>query len=404
MTLQPSQSVVESPILCIVCGSLGGVDFILNVVLFVPIGMTLRWTMGRWWDVVIIGFITTVVIETLQWRVIPGRDAALGDVIANTLGTLIGGWLAVAVFDWVRAGSLEARMYARMSGMAAALVVIASALLLQPLVPRYPLWVQWEPVRMLTDPFQGKLINVEVKGHRIRGAESYRADKVFDPSARSVHVRAELETPGPAPSRRTAIIVRTANPLEEGFFLAQRGDAATFRSHIVAERLKLRPVLVGLPGAFAGTAREKASKSFVVEGESNPRSITVRRLADENLMVSMPRTVGLAWTLLLSKDIAVEPRWLLANAVWLAALIFPASFFVIRAARASRGPAQWFAWSPMALVLAVLIATPLAGLSSLGIVEWGGIVAGIAAAWLLERWSRRLAPQGTPQHIVSSDH
>ena len=48
MTLQPSQETVITPTFCVFCGPLGGVDFILNVILFVPLGISLRWTTGRW--------------------------------------------------------------------------------------------------------------------------------------------------------------------------------------------------------------------------------------------------------------------------------------------------------------------------------------------------------------------
>lgn len=402
MTLRPSPSVVESPVICIFCGSLGGVDFILNVVLFVPIGMTLRWTMGRWSSVVITGIVTTLVIETLQWRIIAGRDAALGDIVANTIGTLIGSWLAVAIFSWAKAGVPAARTYARVSGLAASLVLIASVILLQPLVPRYPLWVQWMPLRTMTDPFEGHLVGVEVKGRNVHGAESFRSREAFDTIARHIDVRAHFETPAPAPTRRPAIIVRTANPLEEGFFLAQNGDAATFRSHMVAERFRLRPLLVGLDGAFSAVKLAEGSKSFVIEGESDPRSIRIRRRAAVDLDVTVRRTVGLAWAMLLPWDVALSPRWSFANAAWLAVLVFPTSFFVARVAKTSDQSGRWVAWWPLALVLAVLIAAPLTGLSALGTAEWFGTLAGIAGGWLLEQWCARLAGRGAQPQIVAA--
>src|SRR5688572_6319026 len=93
-TLMPAETDVTLPASCVFCGQFGGVDFVLNIVLFVPLGVGLRWLLGSWLASGLVGAATTLVIETLQWRLIPGRDASLGDLLANTLGALLGAWLA----------------------------------------------------------------------------------------------------------------------------------------------------------------------------------------------------------------------------------------------------------------------------------------------------------------------
>ena len=75
------------------CGDYGGVDFMLNVALFLPLGVGLalqRLQATRAWLMILAA---TVVIESLQFAIIPGRDASLGDVIANATGGAIGLWL-----------------------------------------------------------------------------------------------------------------------------------------------------------------------------------------------------------------------------------------------------------------------------------------------------------------------
>ena len=47
-TLWPAETTVTLPASCIFCGQFGGVDFALNVVLFVPLGVALRWLLGSW--------------------------------------------------------------------------------------------------------------------------------------------------------------------------------------------------------------------------------------------------------------------------------------------------------------------------------------------------------------------
>jgi glycopeptide antibiotics resistance protein len=398
MTLRPTRAIVATPTFCVFCGSLGGVDFILNVILFVPLGVTLQWATGRFRTTALLGVATTLVIETLQARLITGRDASLGDLIANTLGTLLGAWLGVAVFRWLNASAPAARRHAARFGVVVSLVVVVSAFLLQPLVPRYPQWVQWTPLRPNTDPFEGHLIAVHVKGRTIYGVESFEAREAFDPVARSLSMRAQIG-PGPArPSQRQAIIARITNGKEEGFYLAQWGNAAAFRTHMAAALIRLRPLLVGLKGAFSDSSSRNEVGELVIEGHSDPRGITVRRHSDEVAAVSVRRTVGLAWAMISPRDIALNERWWLANAAWLAVLIFPVSFFAVRGQRPADTSRAKSAWWPVALVLATLIAVPATGLSPLAIGEWTGILVGISAGWVLERWSA--PPRDANVHLV----
>ncbi|KAA1380466.1 VanZ family protein [Aeromicrobium fastidiosum] len=68
-----------------------------NVVLFVPLGvLVLLWFRHwSWLAAVGVAFATTVTIELLQQALRPERFASLNDVMANTLGGLIGGLLVV---------------------------------------------------------------------------------------------------------------------------------------------------------------------------------------------------------------------------------------------------------------------------------------------------------------------
>jgi len=70
-------------------------EFLANVALFVPIGLLLpfAWSRLRLWHVVVIGALLSGLIETVQ-GFMPSRFPTISDVIANTLGALIGGILA----------------------------------------------------------------------------------------------------------------------------------------------------------------------------------------------------------------------------------------------------------------------------------------------------------------------
>lgn len=75
------------------------VEFGLNVVLMVPVfGLaSLMWPRWTWRDWTTLGFIVSGIVELLQGFVLPERAAAFSDVVANTLGALIGAFLARGV-------------------------------------------------------------------------------------------------------------------------------------------------------------------------------------------------------------------------------------------------------------------------------------------------------------------
>ncbi len=63
---------------------------LLNVVLFVPLGVLLPLATGRaWWWVVLVALAASSAVELVQWRWLE-REGSWGDVAANTLGALVG--------------------------------------------------------------------------------------------------------------------------------------------------------------------------------------------------------------------------------------------------------------------------------------------------------------------------
>ncbi|MFJ2502887.1 VanZ family protein [Microbacterium sp. NPDC087592] len=71
-------------------------EFLANVALFVPVGFLLpfAWSRLRLWQVVLIGALMSGLIESVQ-GLMPSRYPTISDVIANSLGTLAGGVIAV---------------------------------------------------------------------------------------------------------------------------------------------------------------------------------------------------------------------------------------------------------------------------------------------------------------------
>lgn len=74
------------------------VEFAANVFMFIPIGMFLLLLFGRrlWFVAVLSGVALTVAIETVQ-RFLPDRVSDVSDIIANSIGALIGVLFALVV-------------------------------------------------------------------------------------------------------------------------------------------------------------------------------------------------------------------------------------------------------------------------------------------------------------------
>jgi hypothetical protein len=104
------------------------------------------------------------------------------------------------------------------------------------------------------------------------------------------------------------------------------------------------------------------------------------------------RSVGLGWTLILPWDVAVTPRWLFANTVWLGAFVLPVAFFTFRARRHQAAPGA-LSWWPLVLAVATIAALPPSfGMSGLSAAEWLGVAVGTALGSGLEK----LVPTATP--------
>lgn len=395
MTLRPAPPVPRLPPLCIICGQLGAVDFILNTILFVPLGISLSLVVARPRYVMLIGVATTLVIELLQVRVIPGRDASLGDLIANTAGTALGVWAATAGVARLSATGAEARRLAAGLGLLVSAILVGAGWALKPAVPRYPLWVLWTPSRRNLDNFAGRLLEF-----RFNGAPRSSTDVLPpDPATHSTSLEVSVAVSAPAtPSRsgRQAIIVQLTNGIEEGLSLGQWRNAAIFRSYTNGARLRLRPLLVKLNGAFAGDSASGTDVVTRLGVRSDARSVVLtRERGGAWLEGTVPRTIGLAWTLILYRDVAIDTSWLIANALFLGGLIAPVAFFAARvtAPGAPDKSDAWMTWGPVALVLATMAAEPLLiGLSPMTAGEWAGVAVGGAAGVMTARLTSGTRP------------
>lgn len=67
-------------------------EFLANIALFVPFGILVSLLRPRWpaWTVVALGLATSCAIELAQLLFLPHRVSDVRDLVANTLGTVVG--------------------------------------------------------------------------------------------------------------------------------------------------------------------------------------------------------------------------------------------------------------------------------------------------------------------------
>jgi VanZ family protein len=87
------------------------VESMLNVAAFVPLSLlgSLLWPRPSWRDWTAVGFVVSFLVEVVQAVVLDARSATHADVVANTLGTLIGALLGHLVLRVLRSRSSEGR-------------------------------------------------------------------------------------------------------------------------------------------------------------------------------------------------------------------------------------------------------------------------------------------------------
>jgi hypothetical protein len=91
--------VASTPLTCVVCGREGALDFTLNLIFFAPLGAGLYLAGLRPLAVIMLGAALSLTVETIQFLLLVGRDASLGDLLSNSLGTALGAAVARRAFS-----------------------------------------------------------------------------------------------------------------------------------------------------------------------------------------------------------------------------------------------------------------------------------------------------------------
>jgi hypothetical protein len=355
---------------------LGVLDIILNVLLFVPLGLGLR-LLRNTWVAIGIGLLISVAIEFTQLFLIVGRDPSLRDVVTNTVGCALG---AALVQLWRLVILPRAETAARLAigaGVAWLVVLSATGLAYQSGLPRSTWFGQWAPALGQFDTFPGTVKDVHLDdiflpGTRLAASAAIRARMLTN----RYSLRVSLVS-GPPTDDEAPIFSIFDDEQREILVLAQTGERVHFRTRILAGSLELRTPSVRLDGfpTSPGIPIE------IVVSRSGPSTTLSLEARDQRRSRTHEVTVGDGWALMVPWNYAFGPEASLWGALWLGGLMIPGAYWAGRSGRSR------MAWLLLATVIVFGLGL-LPGALRLEISPWGqwaGSAAGAAAGWFLGR-------------------
>jgi hypothetical protein len=340
-TLSPEPGVAVGSHLCLVCGSLGGLSAILNVFLFLPlgIGLSLCGVPGKRALVGMLGM--SVLIETAQFLAIPGRNSTIGDVLTNALGGALG--FAIGRYSdlWLRPPPQIARNLA--VGWAAIWLAAQaiSSFNFTLSLPDSPYYGQIARVLGNYAVFRGLVLTASVGDVQIPNtalADSRSVQRLLLDGATVMATVVPAE-----PTCGIAPIVRVADTRQrEILLLAQDGEKLIVGVRTGAAVLRLRPPFFALSGAFPAMSPDDSSlttDTLTVAGRYSPREVRVSvRTARASLDRRIPIAPSLGWTMLMPLPWLIEgtPTELVLSGIWIAGLLLPVGYWGAGVARLSR--------------------------------------------------------------------
>lgn len=371
LTLMPHpEDVAEAaatPLTCLLCGQFATVDVLLNILLFLPLGLGLVLAGFSPRRAVLLCGITTLLIELLQMKVIPGRDASLSDLVSNTLGGAAGASLA-AHWRWIVFPTADqARRLAL--GWAVGMVAVwaGTAWALGLALPQDGRWFGgWAPEFDNFQQFLGKPLLVRAGGEPLLPGPALDQHRLEDAlnAQPSMSISALLAAPprGLAP---IGVIVDAAH--DEVLLLGQDGEDLVFRMRMRAAILRLRAPQAVLAGGFRGGPGDTAdATASLTDSRFELRSAVNGRTASR----SIPLDPAWGWMLVSPIEARLDRLAELGTGVWIAGLFGVLTFW---AAMADGKAIAVIAGTALVLFAGVPLA---AGFPLPGIPDWLAALAG----------------------------
>ncbi len=376
-----AEAAARTPFWCLVCGDLGLVDALLNLGLFVPLGIALGIGGRPPGHAALVGGGLSLAIELVQ-LLVPGRDPSLSDLLTNTAGAFLGAllglrWRAIALPSPTGAR----RLVAGFAGLWLAQVA-GTAYAMHPALPESIYWGQLAPELAQFEQFEGKVIAAGVGSVRLPSARLRSSEQVRHLLLEGQPLWADAR-PGPPTAGLAPIVSIFDGEQREIALVGRWGDDLVYRLRTRAFDLRLRPPAVRLADAFA----PGESGAVAVEGRLSrgPLSLIVALDSGLSRKHMVPMSAQWGWSLLLPFDYAHGrgSGWL--TAMWLTGWMVPLGWWAGRAS-----PWSGLLAASAVLLLGLIVIPSSAGLQVGGSAEMVPALGALAVGgWLARSASRR---------------
>jgi hypothetical protein len=372
-TLWPMSGPSHEWAFCLACGDHGTSDLLLNIALFMPLGaaLALRGRLPSF--IALFAALLSSAIELSQFY-IPGRDPSFGDIASNTLGAALGALLVQRAHLLLFPKTMVASWLCRGATVGAALICLATGLLLTPSFPATQYYGLWTPNLAHLEWYRGRVLDAAIAATPIGPGPipaRYRVRELLQSRAGyelRVGAIAGPSPPGLAPlfaifdRWRREIVLLGAD--REELVLRVRTRAADWRF----DRPDLR---------VAGLQHVRTGDTLFVRVVARAGHYSING-------VERGFTVGMGWALLLYPD-ALPFRGAL-SALWIGVLFVPAGFWLRTRMDGITGALGILSGLVLVPALTPLLRTPPPQWVGAGL----GLLAGVALQVLLRPVSARL--------------
>jgi hypothetical protein len=382
-TMYPTPSTAEASrltsIWCLVCGSEGGVDVLLNVILFLPFALGLRLSGMPTRRVVLISAMLSFCVETIQFAGVPGRDASLSDLLTNTLGGTLGATLGPLVPVGMFPTSRIARRFLSLGAGVWLSLLALSAWLMTPWVPEATVWSRWAQHAPWLDPFHGQVTSAAAAGLTLpEGRVSDLAAEKVRRQLRTESLALTVEVvSGPPPDVRAWVYLLEIGPLVLPV-LRQEGTGLYLSTPARSVQFRLRAPTLALPHGFP----QKTGDRVVLNALEQGRRLQLSSIYDGTVRSSeVQLSPAQGWQLIAPFGLTLDRHEHLITGLSLVIFLLPLGY--------------WAAHDEaMGRAVGVLAGTLVLGLGLLPFCfsfapvhwsEWAAALVGMTAGWALHR-------------------
>jgi len=298
---------------CLLCGTRITGDAVLNIVLFIPLGLLLgiRW---RPWVALLAGLSLSSTIELAQLS-IDGRYSSIGDIVWNGLGTGLGALIAAQVRVWAAPGADSVRGRVLAVALPVAYLLLAG-IAISPSGTDARYFGQRTPDLAFMPQHTGQVLEASLDGAPIPQGP-FAPDS--DPRARFAGdwtVRARVIA-GPPPTAVSPIVSIYDEDRQEIFSLGAHGHDVFMRERTLGDQARLDRPDVRWWGALQGV-QEGDTITLGARRDGRDRCLV---LNGEELC-GLGVTPGDSWGLLMFLEGAGKRERALLATAWTATLWF----------------------------------------------------------------------------------